>query len=333
MRSRHLFLVMTLFVVGAFGYAVTGPHRGESTHPAASGANGPPETVTPTVAPPYDVSRLLAPDRDYLGVALSGVPQDMSRAHRWAAQVGAKPNIITIYESFEDDFAAAEVRKIYEYGALPIVRWEPYTVALADIAAGTQDAYVTAFATAVRALNVPIALTFAHEMNGHWYPWGTRGTEAADFVAAWRHLHRLFATAGASNVIWTWTPNVSNPISGVKLAPLYPGDAYVDWVGIDGYFTHRGEQTFADLFGPTMKQVRGFTKRPFLIVETGSEPGSMRARVVADLFASVAKASDIIGFVYFNQKGSGDWSIDSDRPAIATYRSKVKSLPFGFTVS
>ena len=322
---------MAVFVVGVFGYAVLAPDP--SADRGATAANQAAASASPSAPPPaYDISHLLRPERDYLGVALSGVPQDMSRVAKWEERFGSKPNVITIYESFDDEFAAAEVRKVYEYGALPIVRWEPFKVKLAELAAGAQDAYVTEFATAVRKLNLPVAITFAHEMNGHWYPWGTTGAKAKDFVAAWRHLHDLFVKADATNVIWTWTPNVVNPVPRIKLASLYPGDAYVDWVGLDGYFTHKGEQTFEELFEPSIKQIRRFTEKPLMIVETGSEPGTMRARAINDLFRSVAKAPDIIGFVYFNQKGSGNWVIDGDSAAIAAYRSKARTLPFGFTV-
>lgn len=256
----------------------------------------------------------------------------MGRVEAFANAVGKKPNMITLYESFDDAFAAAEVRKIYQYGALPTVRWEPYNARLADIAAGKHDTYVTQFAIAVRRLNLPIVLTFAHEMNGHWYPWGTKTNEAKDFVAAWRHMHQLFVDADAINVIWTWTPNVINPVSRTRLAPLYPGDAYVDWIGIDGYFTRSGQKTFKDLFKPTITEVQAFTNKPFLIVETGSESGPMRPKAISDLFASVAAAPHVIGFIYVNQNGSGDWQIDSDPASMDAFRKQAKSPQFGFTV-
>jgi hypothetical protein len=330
-KTRHLFVAMAVFVAGVFGFAVVGP-RSEGGPTDRAPVAGP-ASPSPSAPPPaYDVKHLLSPPRDYLGVALDGAPQDMSRVDKWVERVGQRPNMITIYESFEDEFAAAEVRTVYSYGALPIVRWEPFTVKLADIAAGKQDPYVTDFATAVRRLNLPIALTVAHEMNGHWYPWGTKGNKAADFVAAWKRIHGIFTQVGATNVIWTWTPNVVNPVRSVALQPYWPGEEFVDWVGIDGYFTHAGDQTYDRLFGPTMRQIRKFTKLPFLIVETGSEPGSMRTRAVEDLFTNVAEARDVIGFVYFNQKGSGDWRLDFDDDALAEYRQQAGSLGFGFPV-
>jgi beta-mannanase len=336
MRTRHLFLAMALFVTGVFGYAALLPEQDGRTGPEASGvaatqtAPGAAGASAPVVV--YDVRHLIRPEQDYLGAAVSGAPQDMSRIDAYAKRIGAKPNMITIYESFDDRFAAAEVRKIYRYGALPIVRWEPFKQGLADIATGRFDDYITEFATDVKRLNLPIALTVAHEMNGHWYPWGTRKNTAKDFVAAWKHIHGIFEAAGATNVIWTWTPNVINYLRNTPLRPYWPGADYVDWVGIDGYFTHKGDQRFEALFRPTLKAVQEFTDKPILIVETGSEPGSMRARAVADLFSAVSKDPKIIGFVYFNARGSANWVIDNDRPALNVFRTHRDRAQFGFTV-
>ena len=118
-----------------------------------------------------------------------------------------------------------------------------------------------------------MALSFGHEMNGNWYPWGTSQATPAEFVAAWRHIHDLFAAAGATNVIWVWNPNIVNPMPNVELAPFWPGSAYVDWVGITGYFATTGPDTFAGVYGPTITEVRQFTSKPIIIAETAVETG------------------------------------------------------------
>jgi hypothetical protein len=336
MRSRQLFATMAALVAGVFAWTALAPREVARPAPQAGGtaaAPGPSATATPSAPPAvYDVRHLIRPAADYLGVAIGGVPQDMSRVDAFARRAGGKPNMITIFESFDDDFAASEVRKVYRYGALPILRWEPYRQSLADIAAGRHDDYITTFATEVRRVNLPIALTVAHEMNGHWYPWGTWQNTPKDFVAAWRHIHQVFATVGATNVIWTWTPNVVNYLPDAPLRRYWPGAAYVDWVGIDGYFTGDGDRTFTTLFGPTVKQVRALTDKPILIVETGSEAGSMRARAVGDLFRTISRDRNIIGFVYFNTRGSRDWIIDQDPKALAVFRSHADRAGFGVPV-
>jgi beta-mannanase len=336
MKTPHLFVAMTVFVAGVFGYAVLAPEggdrAGESAVPAAQDAVAVAPSAAAPIAKIYDVAPLIRPSGNYLGVAIAGAPQDMSRVDAFAKRTGHKPNMITIYESFDDQFAASEARKIHAYGALPIVRWEPFKQGLADIADGRFDDYLTEFATSVKTVNVPIALTVAHEMNGNWYPWGTQKNKAADFVAAWRHIHDLFEKVGATNVIWTWTPNVINYLRDVPLKSYWPGPKYVDWIGLDGYFTKKGDQTFKTLFRPTITEVKKISDKPILIVETGAEPGSMRARAVKDLFTSVASDPNVIGFVYFNQKGSASWSIDSDVPALKVYRTHRDRDSFGFKV-
>ncbi len=76
----------------------------------------------------------------------------------------------------------------------------------------------------IRAPAAAAAISFGHEMNGYWYPWGFTGTTAAQFVAAWRRIHGLFAAAGASNVIWVWNPNVISAEPQLELSAYYPGD-------------------------------------------------------------------------------------------------------------
>ncbi|BCB76376.1 hypothetical protein GCM10022251_24250 [Phytohabitans flavus] len=337
MRSRHLFVAMSVFVAAVFGYAALGARDAAQPGPEAATSTAAPQasptvSAAPTEVPIYDVRHLIKPAGNYLGVSIGGAPQDMSRVDAFVKRSGAKPNMITIFESFDDDFAASEVRAIYQYGALPIVRWEPFRQRLAHIAAGRYDDYLVEFATEVKRVNVPIALTIAHEMNGNWYTWGTRQNTAKDFVAAWRHIHGVFQQVGATNVIWTWTPNVVNYLPEAPLRGYWPGPAYVDWVGIDGYFVTEGDRTFETLFGPTIKEVRKFTDKPVLIVETGSEAGSMRAKVVTDLFTTVSRRKDVIGFVYFNTHGSRNWIIDQDPRALAVFRTHKSRADFGFPV-
>jgi mannan endo-1,4-beta-mannosidase len=338
-KSRHLIIGAVLIALGAAEYAVVASVNVTRVLAGAATpdrrADGPGGVAGPRVVPAYDPKHLLKPKNGkYLGVAIDGAPPKMELIEAFASKTGKKPNVVTIYLSFDDGFAADEVRQIYEYGALPVVRWEPFKAKLSDIAAGKQDAYIRKFAAGVRKVNLPVALTFAHEMNGDWYPWGMgrNGNTPAAFVAAWRHIHDLFTAADATNVIWTWTPNVINPMPRVKLKPLYPGDRYVDWVGVDGYYTHKGKHTFSELFGPTMRQVRGFTRNPFLIVETAAEPGASRPDWIADLFSGVAEDPDVLGLVWFNNDGSANWNIDHDAAAIREFRRRAKSASFGFPV-
>jgi hypothetical protein len=210
--------------------------------------------------------------------------------------------------------------------------WEPFDPSIATIAGGGDDAYIRRFATQVQTLNLPVAISFGHEMNGFWYPWGTRSTTPREFVLAWRRVHDIFDDVGATNVIWVWSPNVVNPLPDVPLRPLYPGDSYVDWIGVVGYYTDSGASTFPGLFGPTRAVLRKFTRKPILIAETAAEPGPRKHYDVADLFLGVAKSRDVIGFIWFDIQKRADWRIGSDASALAEFRSRAADDVFGFDI-
>ena len=105
----------------------------------------------------------------------------------------SNPNMLLYYAAWGDQFDARAVRNARTLGALPVMAWEPFKPSIADIADGVSDDYIRRFAMAVQALNLPVAISFAHEMNGFWYPWGTEKTSPADFVRAWRHIARYLS--------------------------------------------------------------------------------------------------------------------------------------------
>ena len=128
-------------------------------------------------------------------------------------------------------------------GRIPLITWQP-TNGIAPINNGSQDGLITTTASSIKALGRPVFLRWGHEMNGNWYPWdGTHNNDPgttdgpSKYIQAWRRIHDIFVRAGATNVVWVWEPNnesVPNA-SWNSFASYYPGDSYVDWVGVDGY--------------------------------------------------------------------------------------------------
>lgn len=104
------------------------------------------------------------------------------------------------------------------------------------IAAGDYDTYLGQFADSVKAVDGSVYLRFDHEMtasgNAAWIH------TPADFVAAWRHVYNLFAAHGVTNAAWVWEPTSRAFIGSygnTQADAFYPGDAYVDWTGVDIY--------------------------------------------------------------------------------------------------
>lgn len=74
------------------------------------------------------------------------------------------------------------------------------------------------------------------EMNGDWYSWSIKnGTD--NYAAYWRHIVTTMR-AVAPNLKFDFTANCgSSSVNGKPLDPAaaYPGDAYVDYIGLDYY--------------------------------------------------------------------------------------------------
>ncbi|MER5179615.1 glycosyl hydrolase [Streptomyces sp. NPDC002896] len=329
-RALPLLALLTACLMLMTGCGLTAASGRSGDSQAQPGETSGADDATPVT--PYDVTPLLKPKDKYLGVALDGVPRSLKALDTYTKRIGKHPNVLEYYAAFGDGFDTSGVRRIYQRGALPFMAWEPFKPSLKSIADGKSDAYVKAMARDIVRLNLPIAISFGHEMNGDWYAWGRTKATPADFVAAWRHIHDIFQDAGATNVIWVWTPNVINPMPNVDLKQYYPGDAYVDWAGMIGYYTITGATTFKTLYGPTMREIRTFTKKPIFIAETAAQEGQRRRADVNDLFDGVEARDDVIGFIWFNIPKRADWRIEISPLALAQYRKRAQDPDFGFDI-
>jgi hypothetical protein len=134
---------------------------------------------------------------------------------------------------------------------------------------GSQDTFIAAQADHVKKYGKPVFLRWAWEMNGNWFPWdgAHNGQDPSRFILAWRHVHDIFQQRGATNVAWVWAPNwQSHPsASWNELDRYYPGDDYVDWVGVDGYSD--SQMTPDDLFDTFYQRYAG--RKPIMLAETG----------------------------------------------------------------
>ncbi len=261
----------------------------------------------------------------YLGLYEPDAPAAYTGIDRFAQAIGRQPNIVSYYNPWLKPFQAGFARSAASRGATTLVQLDPTDVPLAKIAAGQYDPYLRSYATAIKDFGGHVILSFGHEMNGYWYSWGNLSTQPAVFVAAWRHVVTLFRTAGAGNVTWLWAVNVTDQTTEIpNPAPWWPGGSYVNWVGIDGYYDSP-LAGFAQVFGPTIVDVRSLTKDPIFISETGVKPAAGQQAKIADLFAGI-RAYGLLGFLWFDENYSGDdWRISSPQ-AFAAFRQQTKAF-------
>jgi len=177
------------------------------------------------------------------------------------------------------------------------------------------------------ALGQKIFLDFAAEMNGD-EAWS--GNNAPLYVSAYKHMHDLFVAAGATNVIWAWCPNVTDT-NGTNDTTLdyYPGDNYVDWVGVDGYNWGGSDwQTFQQIFAKIYPLLAAKNK-PIIIGEMASaEQGGDKGKWI-DAMIPVLKAQYPLfkAVVWFDINKESDWRINSSTAALTAF-SKMATDPY-----
>jgi Glycosyl hydrolase family 26 len=291
---------------------------------AAIGFTGAKFTFVPSSPPAVHAS--LPPTADsYLGVFEEGSPPNYEPIAEFAQAAGRQPNIVEYYSGWAEPFQTSYAQMIRTHGVIPFVQIDPTLASVSGIAAGNYDIYLRLYADSVRDFGHPVVIGFGHEMNAPWYSWGYGQTPSSTFIAAWKHIVTLFRAQGADNVTWLWTLQADQSGTG-PVESWWPGPSYVNWIGIDGYYT-RPSDTFARVFGQTINQVRKFTDKPVLLSETAVGPEAGQALKIPDLFAGIHRYK-MLGLVWFDKVGGTilhqDWRIEGDPVAEFSFRLGIR---------
>lgn len=232
---------------------------------------------------------------------------------------GKKPFLVMTFldwGKFPDD---AVIRDVYGRGCTLVVTWEPWHaeqkagIDYTGLLRGREDEYIRAFAEKLKAIGQPVFLRFAHEMNGDWYPWSAAKLGAARYQGVFRRVRRVFDQAGVSNVWWIFSVNAENVPAGNDPAFCYPGDRFVDYVGLDGYNwgttqTWSQWRSFVEIFSKSYSETVRNHKKPVIVTEFASaSKGGDKAAWIADAFKSVKRMPKIKGLVLFNIDKEADW--------------------------
>ena len=173
-------------------------------------------------APPR--AKFEPPDGCYIGayVALDDASGgDMTQFERLTAKKHAS---YFRYAGYGQPFPSNWVAEVKAAGAVPHIAWEPND----GLAPVKDDAYLRQWAADARDAGCPIFLRYASEMNGNWQAYS--GNPRL-YIEKWRLVHKVMSEV-APNVAMVWCP-FAEPVSTIDA--YYPGDAYVDWVGVNIY--------------------------------------------------------------------------------------------------
>jgi Glycosyl hydrolase family 26/Bacterial Ig domain len=291
-----------------------------------------------------------------VGIHLTGTqpPWDMAGLDVFEEEVHKKVSMLNFFQPFANcnptcsfyGFPKTPLESIRQRGAIPVLSWSSQSIPsskvepdfqLSDVISGRYDAYITDFATKAKAWGHPFFLRFNWEMNGKWFPWheGVNGNQPGEFVAAWRHVHDIFTSVGATNVNWVWCPNLEYSGS-TPLASVYPGDAYVDWTGLDGYNhgtnpAHPDSwESFSQLYRTTYNNITGSLapSKPLMIGEVAStEYGGSKSAWIKDMLARIpAEYPKIRALIYFDKYDTNmDWPLETSTGATTAFAEGIQS--------
>lgn len=280
-----------------------------------------------------------APATIQLGVYTPEAPESARALSAYDAMVGRRPDIVMWFREFGQPLLGSqEIANLSATGQTPMVTWEPNDQSLSQIASGAYDSYLAESARIAKSWGGPLMVRLAHEMNGSWYPWGGSNASPEAFIAAWRHVVSVFRAEGADNVRWVWSPNVQGgEPARYPISPYFPGDEWVDYVGLDGYNwgTPVGRwQSLEEVFAASYAVVTGLSARPVIIAETSSsEIGGDKAAWIRTGFMSTIPQSfpRVSAVVWFDRKKEDDWRIDSSQASLDAYRAVVDCSIYGGT--
>jgi hypothetical protein len=327
-------------------------------------------TPAPTPAPEPKISPEPLPEAGtgapiYWGATIgnqfSGTPApwDMSAVTKFQELTGKSMSLVHFFQPWSNcsggncsfySFPWTPLENVRQNGSIPVVSWDSETIPsnvsepdyqLSDIIAGRYDSYIREWAGKAKQWGHPFFLRFDWEMNGNWFPWseGVNGNKSGEFVAAWRHVHDVFTAVGATNATWVWCPNVNwyGSFENFKgVSGQYPGDAYVDWTGLDGYNwgtnpSRSGQwQTFNQLYRSSYRYLTETVapNKPLMIGEVASsEYGGSKATWIKEMLAQVpTEYPKIRALLWFDKYDSSmDWPIETSSTAASAFAQGISN--------
>jgi beta-mannanase len=202
-------------------------------------------------------------------------------------------------------FPEGKVRTIHSLGIVPFIRMMPRTTfdqgktdplfTLQRIIDGKFDNDLRRWADDAKRVGVPIMVEFGTEVNGDWFPWsgilnGGRKTDAYGnpnypdgperFRDAYRHIIDLFRKENVRNITWCFhvfdpqeTGDTTTLQSWNNIKNYYPGDDYIDWIGVSVYGADRPNtewKSFTNIVDKAYPELAAVSyKKPLAIFEFG----------------------------------------------------------------
>ena len=270
------------------------------------------------------------------------------------------------FPTWDEEFPSEACQAAQRHGAIPMVTWEIFWPSIDpnntsgtgpegyrgfnEVLAGNYDDYIDRYAGEAKRFGRRVLIRFMHEFNGNWYVWSGNKNGGADggaekVVAVWKYVVDRFNQVGADNVKWLWVPHGPsidlNTESWNDVANYWPGDEYVDWIGLDAYNFYpkdpwgngRPFRDFDNCFRELYGACAMLGDQPMMIAEFGTgefeHEGQSKADWITDTFQKIkAEYPRIRIFTWFNINKELDWRVNSSPETLEAFQTALKDPYF-----
>lgn len=173
-------------------------------------------------------------------------------------------------------------------------------------------------------VQIPIILRPFHEHGHEWSWWGSTCTTAAEYVALWKFLVDGMKARGVHSFIYAISPAMNGKQTESDFLYRWPGDDYVDFMGMDCYLGINNTTFLNNL--KCLKNVAEGKKKPCGVTEIGVEGFQVADYWITNIAAPMAgrKMSMLVTWSNkYDPMGTGNvyYSVFPGHPSEESFRA------------
>jgi hypothetical protein len=127
---------------------------------------------------------------------------------------------------------------------------------------GDYDEIIKQYSAWAKSVDRPIYLRIGYEFDGPH-----NELEPRPYIKAYKRIVDLMRAEGVRNIAFVWHSYAAQPFKDYPLSAWYPGDDYVDWIGISVFGHAYGDADFGPHCDDILKFARAH-KKPMMIAES-----------------------------------------------------------------
>jgi hypothetical protein len=286
-------------------------------------------TFIPQRSPEIEATQKAKTFDEFADMLKRGTSQISNEINYVEKALNAKPFIYSLpWSKLYSEFPVTQAMAVAKSGIVPFVYGGlgPFDIRIPvpgfgpkEIAQGQCDSYIKKFAQGAAEFGKEYGgffFTTMEEMNGNWFSWGMN----SNFIPAWRHIWQIFEDKGSNQyATWVWDPYCPEgvPLSADSPKLYYPGDKYVDWIGLCAIsVAEKPTMNYAlnVLIRDTYRQLsKDHPQKPFVISSFGRTNEIYQSRWLINAYNSIKNSFPAIkAAIYFHTTwwGTGDHTLN-----------------------